>query len=148
MPRLHPYWRVAQRVRYPNGTLSDPFIAPWPKGYVQRFAANLMHPDWRERETAVGHDPESSRLACAHDGRFWATLRLWKEWVCDYTDSLWWEESGRLSMPHMILLFSRDDEYGWAMLQRMGKGNPLLPLARTALAWAETIEEWDAKEKT
>lgn len=161
MPRIRPH-AVAQRVRYPNGTASDPFIAPWSKANMVRFARRVIDGQWPERvlgadgmidveKTAAlkasdDFSSGSARLACAHDGRFWSTARLWSRVVHDYSAIPVDAAERALTQAEVGVLFHRDDEFGWNSLQqlRLGVVDSLTKaLARTVLEWSRQIEEWN-----
>jgi hypothetical protein len=123
MPRLSP-GRVAQRVRYPNGTLSDPFIAPMSRGDMERFAKRIFDDQWPEwkgclddegrvdvqkleaKKAADDFCSGSARLACAHDGRFWRTTEIWSHRCHD-----WDVQIGSTLLTHRegIILVAGDD---------------------------------------
>lgn len=177
MPRIHPH-AVAQIVRYPNGSHSDPFIAPWSKAHMARFARRLVEGTWPEkfpgephRDTHVwtdevirdvmayrnAHDDfysGSAHLACAHDGKFWATMRLWcrqvrlNDWQPgDLTRTMVGgalEARDRvLTSGEAALLFHDDDESGFHRLGAIGIKDPIQAIGRTALDLSRSIEEWE-----
>lgn len=92
MPRIG--YVVAQRVRYPNGGLSDPFIVSMNKHDLARFARRILDDQYplnrrcltpdglvdveklEAARAADDFDAGSSRLACAFDGRFWQTAKI------------------------------------------------------------------------
>lgn len=159
MPRIYGD-AVAQIVRYPNGTKSDPFIVPMRKADVVRFATRIAErTNWTnimlkadglvDREATElakmsdDFDPGSARVSCVYDGRWWATVRRWAKEASDYTVEVGGE---RLSMMEIGILFSRDDEFGWRSLHTLRGAraeSALVALARTVLEWSKTIEEWE-----
>lgn len=96
MPQFYP-GTVAQRVLYPNGTRSDPFIASMCRADMVRFARRILEDaiaarvlgsdgkiDWDASDKARAQDdfdPGSCRIACAYDGRFWSTANTWRRQV-------------------------------------------------------------------
>lgn len=168
MPRIH-NGPVAQRIRYPNGTSSDPFLAPMRRADMQRFAIRIRDGIWPEKFPDKPYKDEhtftnamleevraykykidpfwsgSSRLACAHDGRFWRTAEVWMQRVHDYEVRVGHDLDNperRLTTGELGLLFARDDEFGWHALSALGFTDPQKALARTVIAWVPQIEEW------
>ena len=92
MPRIGSL--VAQRVRYPNGGLSDPFIVSMNKHDLGRFARRIIEDRWgvppqcltpegrvdpeklAAARAADDFDSGSARLCCAFEGRFWQTAKI------------------------------------------------------------------------
>lgn len=152
---------VAQRIRYPNGTTSSPFLVPFSKVDVCRFAMRIIEDEWPEwkgclnehgrvvpellamRRAMDDFDSGSARLSCAHDGRFWSTLRTWTSNSTDEIGHLGpLGDGGRLTRVAAALLFSVGDEEGYHVLHGLGVEDVTSALARAALRWAEQIEEW------
>lgn len=93
LPRF--YGPVAQRVRYPNQTLSEPFIAPMARRHMERFALRIVADEWPEwqgcldaagrvdvakMDAKIAADDFDSGSACvtgAHCGTFWSTTKIW-----------------------------------------------------------------------
>jgi hypothetical protein len=122
MPRIWPL-QVAQRVRYPNGTHSDPFIVTMNKCDLARFAGRLIEdqwPEWKHHKclTADGRvdsdklaaaralddfDSGSARLSCAHDGRFWETVNILRRrihnWDVQIGPMVVWPRPGLEAIP-------------------------------------------------
>lgn len=173
MPRFYP-GPVAMRVIYPNGTRSSPFIVSMNKGDLKRFARRIIDDEWPEEignvttngvldekklEAARSKDPfdsGSSRLSCAHDGRFWSTVRRLhpecRNWDGQIGNAMVWPRPGqrvipgdsadrRLSDAEISILFGLDDEFGWQCLGGLGIADPIKALARTVLSWIPRIEE-------
>ncbi len=85
-------WAHAQRVVYPNGTRSDPFVVSMCKRDLERFARRILDDQWPEwkgclnadgrvdrpkmdaKIAADDFDSGSARMSGAHDGRFWASV--------------------------------------------------------------------------
>jgi hypothetical protein len=161
MARIHPH-AVAQRVRYPNGTSSTPFIVTMCKADMVRFAHRIINDQWpawkgcllpdgkvdtpkmEAKIAADDFDAGSARLACAHDGRFWSTIKQWSRSVHDYSVLGPDDPQRALTQAEVGLLFHRDDEFGWRALDALGVpvDSAVKALARTVLAWSEQIEEW------
>ena len=82
----------AQRVVYPNGTRSNPFVVPMCKRDLARFSRRILEGQWPEtngcldangrvdfdklavKRAADDFDSGSSSLEGAHQGRFWRTV--------------------------------------------------------------------------
>lgn len=171
MPSLACY---VQRVRYPNGSESAPFIVPMCIADMKRFAIRVLeddYPDWQGCLTSDGRVDSakmqakisaddfpsgSSRFCLAHEGRFWATMRLWTHhgygWDAQIGPILLSRWRGAvavagddptrlLSMAELALLFYYSDETGWDLLNSLEIATPCKAFARTVLAWLPQIEE-------
>ncbi len=181
MPRFYPM-PVAQRVRYPNGGCSSPFIVPMSKRDLARFATRILEDQWPETllpgvvkdgkvdaarlleyRSADDFDSGSSRLSCAHDGRFWQTVNTLRRWIHGWNVQIGPlfvsprpgmvpvpgdDPQRRLSDGELAILFGGDDEYGMMALTGLGITDPCKALARTVLSWLPTLEEWEETQGT
>lgn len=139
MPRFEA--RVAQRVRYPNGTCSEPFLASCSKAQMIAFAKDVLEGRWPQE---VSHG--SFRIDCALDCRFWNTLESWTlQYIGGLVGPIGVRErpDGTLSPGEMLPLFpqARHVESPWAT-EAFGVTDPLRAIALTTLKWAKSIEEW------
>lgn len=174
MPFLKARHKYVQRVREAYGC-SDPFFAVMSLADMRRFSLRIIEGRWQERVAAIRErlgmnsttcatdeqerafiderlktdplDPLSSRLACAHEGRYWTTARIWSRQVPWYPEarSFARDDESRVLMPNEVtlLLHSRCDESGWRALYKSTddiKDGPK-SLARTVMEWSTKIEE-------
>ncbi len=154
MPSMVGY---AQVVEYPNGGLSGAFIVTMSRSDMCRFADRIINDEWPDKKTVSPDDfrSGSSRMDCAHDGRWWATIRAWSMrvsyWDVQIGDVLVREGATlvpgdsperMLSMGEIALLFYRGGEFGWHHLKALGIADSRKALARTVLEWSKSIIEW------
>jgi len=161
-------YNIAQRVRNPNGTTSEPFIAAMSKADMVGFARMVLEKQWpqptcrcdrlRFRDgdhdehcaqgvwvKQYGHDACTCRIDCVYDGRFWATLEQWCSVVPETIGPVGNRErvDGCLSRGELLVTFpqARSAESYWSICG-MGVDDPHVAIARTTLKWAPVIEEW------
>lgn len=140
MPHLATF---AQRFRNPNGTTSATFVVPMRLFDMRRFAARICNDEWPEwrgclkadgrvdvakmeaKKAADDFTSGSARLSCAHDGRFWNTVRIWNRHVCEWPTQIGNAVVGegfpvagdaddrRLFAYELAILFASDDQAGF-----------------------------------
>ncbi len=151
MPNMGLY---AQRVRYPNGLTSAPFIVPHPKMEMVAFATEILEGIWPGN---IGPDRKfqepsprarargSCRIDCVDDCRFWDTLERWTRQYIDGVGLIGLRErpDGCLSAGEMLPLFpmARHAASPWPT-DAWGIADPHRAIALTTLKWAAVIEEW------
>lgn len=146
MPYLVSY---AQRVRYPNGMHSGPFLASFSKAQMVRASEMILSGEWPDtphddhqiREFASG----SSRLSCAWGSRYWTTAHRWGKWngyIGPHTPlDRFPERPPHLYQRELVLLLSGNDEEGYHFLHALGIDDVNAYLARSVLLMAKSIEE-------
>lgn len=145
--------RYAQRVVYPNGTRSDPFVVPLSKAMMLRFAGHVIEGYWpRPADQFPEHEREAlgtCRIEGTFKGQFRRTLETWGAHHCSGTGATMRcvHRTKRLSYGDVLIAFLELGAGGACFTYNAtrspdGDDDICIALAKTTIEWAKFIEEW------